>query len=429
VKTDNGEVQLQALVDWKKIIITESTVRRDFQLEDAESVDCLPNSTIFEQLTLMSSKTTAWNEFSSTMASAIICLATNQMFNFSKYIFENNVADEVVNEEIDDSLERAATTATSLDAKHDRGNINKTQSKATPNKAGFQGTTSGGGPRCQETMGDTIAQTRVLDLETTKTTQANEMASLKKRVKKLERKNKSRTHGLKRMYRVGSLRRVESSEDEGLGEEDASKQGRIVDIDANKYIYLVNVHTDEDMFGVNDLDGDEVIVDNVNVVKTAEETRSVVKEVTAVIKKAKFVSAAEEIVNDAATTVSTASTIPVKLKSAKPKADKVVIQEPEQGTTTPTLTTTTDATTITAVSIRPRAKRIIFHDQEQAPTPTVSSQQPTQVKVQDKGKGKMVKPEPAKKMSKKELLRLDEELTFKLQAEEEEEERLAREKA
>ncbi|GJS68549.1 hypothetical protein Tco_0683114 [Tanacetum coccineum] len=76
-KTVNGEVQLQALVDGKKIIITESTVRRDLQLEDAEGVDFLPNATIFEQLTLMGSKTTAWNEFSSTMASAIICLATN----------------------------------------------------------------------------------------------------------------------------------------------------------------------------------------------------------------------------------------------------------------------------------------------------------------------------------------------------------------
>ncbi|GKC76226.1 hypothetical protein Tco_1127000, partial [Tanacetum coccineum] len=87
-KTINEEVQLHSLVDGKKIIITESTVRRDLQLEDAEGVDCLPNSTIFEQLTLMGSKTTAWNEFSSTMASAIICLATNQKFNFSKYIFE-----------------------------------------------------------------------------------------------------------------------------------------------------------------------------------------------------------------------------------------------------------------------------------------------------------------------------------------------------
>ncbi|GJR64321.1 hypothetical protein Tco_0010386 [Tanacetum coccineum] len=52
-KTVNGEVQLQDLVDGKKIIITESVVRRDLQLEDAKGVDCLPNATIFEQLTLM----------------------------------------------------------------------------------------------------------------------------------------------------------------------------------------------------------------------------------------------------------------------------------------------------------------------------------------------------------------------------------------
>ncbi|GJS95784.1 putative ribonuclease H-like domain-containing protein [Tanacetum coccineum] len=69
--------QLHALVDGKKIIITESSVRRDLQLADEEGVDCLPNSTIFEQLALMGLKTTAWNKFSSTMASAIICLATN----------------------------------------------------------------------------------------------------------------------------------------------------------------------------------------------------------------------------------------------------------------------------------------------------------------------------------------------------------------
>ncbi|GJQ92410.1 hypothetical protein Tco_0003549 [Tanacetum coccineum] len=55
-KTINGEVQLHALVDGKKVIITKSTVRRDLQLEDVEGVDCLSNSTIFEQLTLMGSR-------------------------------------------------------------------------------------------------------------------------------------------------------------------------------------------------------------------------------------------------------------------------------------------------------------------------------------------------------------------------------------
>ncbi|GJT42151.1 ribonuclease H-like domain-containing protein [Tanacetum coccineum] len=53
VKTINGEQQLSALVDGKKIIITEATIKRDLQLEDADGVDCLPNATIFEHLKLM----------------------------------------------------------------------------------------------------------------------------------------------------------------------------------------------------------------------------------------------------------------------------------------------------------------------------------------------------------------------------------------
>ncbi|GKC33941.1 hypothetical protein Tco_1046325 [Tanacetum coccineum] len=40
-------------MDKKKVIITESTIRRDLQLEDANGVDCLPNAVIFEQLALM----------------------------------------------------------------------------------------------------------------------------------------------------------------------------------------------------------------------------------------------------------------------------------------------------------------------------------------------------------------------------------------
>ncbi|GJY95954.1 hypothetical protein Tco_0512315 [Tanacetum coccineum] len=237
----------------------------------------------------------------------------------------------------------------------------------------------------------TTLQSRVLALETTKTTPAMEITSLKRRVKKLEKRNKSRTHGLKRLYKVGLSRRVKSFEDEGL-------------------------------------DGDEVIVESVDLVNTAEETRSVVEEVTAVTipVSAAITTTTTTTITDVEMTLAQAL---AELKSAKPKADKVVIQEPEQGTTTPTLTTTrTDLTTITAVSIRPRAKGFVIHEQEKEPTRIVSSQQPSHVKVQDKGKGKMVEPEHVKKMSKKDLLRLDEELAFKLQAEEEEE-RLAREKA
>ncbi|GJY39357.1 hypothetical protein Tco_0425721, partial [Tanacetum coccineum] len=110
---------LQALVDKKKVIITETSIRSDLSLEDASGTDCLPTATFFEELARMryekpsqkltfykaffspewkflihtitqclSAKTTAWNEFSSTMASAIICLATNKKFNLSKYIID-----------------------------------------------------------------------------------------------------------------------------------------------------------------------------------------------------------------------------------------------------------------------------------------------------------------------------------------------------
>nr|GEZ69621.1 hypothetical protein [Tanacetum cinerariifolium] len=72
-----------------------------------------------------------------------------------------SVADEAVHNELGDRLVRAATTASSLEAEQDSGNIIKTKSKATPNEPSSQGTDSGGGPRCQETMGDTTAQTRV----------------------------------------------------------------------------------------------------------------------------------------------------------------------------------------------------------------------------------------------------------------------------
>ncbi|GJX08645.1 hypothetical protein Tco_0196577 [Tanacetum coccineum] len=55
-KIVNGEVQLQALVDGKKIIVTEASIRSDLQLNDEEGMDCLLNATIFQELTRMGMK-------------------------------------------------------------------------------------------------------------------------------------------------------------------------------------------------------------------------------------------------------------------------------------------------------------------------------------------------------------------------------------
>ncbi|GKA35795.1 hypothetical protein Tco_0722286 [Tanacetum coccineum] len=51
-----------------------------------------------------------------------------------------NVVDQDINEKMDDSLVMAATTASSLEAEQDSGNIDKTQSKETPNEPSSPGT-------------------------------------------------------------------------------------------------------------------------------------------------------------------------------------------------------------------------------------------------------------------------------------------------
>ncbi|GKF06870.1 hypothetical protein Tco_0037538 [Tanacetum coccineum] len=68
VRTVNGERQLQALVDKKKVIIIKTSIRSDLKLDNAGGTDCLPTATIFEELARMGAKTSAWNKFSSAMA-------------------------------------------------------------------------------------------------------------------------------------------------------------------------------------------------------------------------------------------------------------------------------------------------------------------------------------------------------------------------
>nr|GEU42495.1 hypothetical protein [Tanacetum cinerariifolium] len=74
----------------------------------------------------------------------------------------------------------------------------------------------------------------------------------------------SKTHKLKRLYKVGLIAKVESSHAKetipSLGE-DASKQGRLSDIDADEAITLVSTHDDAKMFDADqDLHGEVVFV-------------------------------------------------------------------------------------------------------------------------------------------------------------------------
>ncbi|GKC51913.1 hypothetical protein Tco_1074658 [Tanacetum coccineum] len=148
------------------------------------------------------------------------------------------------------TVERAITTAASLDAAQDSDNIIRTQTTTMPNVDIPQGMDTGGSPRRQDTMGVLLLRLggytprtdegrlklqelmtmctklskQVLDLEKKKDAQAVEILRLKKRVKRLERQRKSSTSQPRRR----KYRQVESLDDD-LNEEDASKHGRSSD--------------------------------------------------------------------------------------------------------------------------------------------------------------------------------------------------------
>ncbi|GKA58457.1 hypothetical protein Tco_0757645 [Tanacetum coccineum] len=374
VQTVNGVRQLQALVDKKRVIVTESSIRRDLHLDDAEGTDCLPTATNPSQkLTFykaffspqwkyyihtitqcLSAKSTAWNEFSSSMASLIICLATNQKFNLSKYIFDAMVKHldggvkfllyprflqvfinqqlgnmsthkkifvnpfhtkkvfanmkragkdfsgritplfdtmmvqpvEEMGEDSDHPTDSTPIHISDQPSSSSQPKKNQPSKKAqrqeaevpqdeAKHKESIPTPSNDPQPSGEDSMQltdlmvlCTKLQTQVLDLQKAKDTQAKEIAALKKRIQRLERRKMSRPIGLKRLRKVGMSRRVESSEDqESLGTpEDASKQGRSIEnIDADVDVSLVDEtqerQDDDLMFDIGVLEDDVMHVE------------------------------------------------------------------------------------------------------------------------------------------------------------------------
>nr|GEZ49112.1 hypothetical protein [Tanacetum cinerariifolium] len=225
VKKVNDDVQLRALINGKKVVVSEAIIRRDLHLDDVDEVECFLNAESFEELTIMryekpppkltfykaffsvhwkflihtlvqclSVKRTAWNKFSCFMASVVICLAT-----------------VVMDHQVDD-MTTHNTRYTS----------------------------------------PALTQKKVADLEKDKHSQALEILQLKKRVKKLERKKKSKSSGFKRLRRVGTtqrgnpllilfwvLRRMHPN------------RGKIAAIDADAGITLVDVEIDKEVVAMD----------------------------------------------------------------------------------------------------------------------------------------------------------------------------------
>nr|GFA91680.1 hypothetical protein [Tanacetum cinerariifolium] len=416
VKRSGDVTRLQALVNKKRIVITEEVVREILQLNDAEGVVCLPNEEIFAGLARMgyekpstkltfykaffstqwkffihailhslSAKRTSWNEFSSAMTSALICLSLGQRFNFSKYIFESlvrnvdrsskfymypcfiqliiqtNIADlskhtnryisPVLTQKVFANMRRvgkgfsgvetplfetmfavrdvAEEAEEQVPAQGDDVHEHAAEEVATDVVSPTPTSPSPSSPKVLDTC-STLAH-RVAVLENDKVAQQLEIVKLKARVNKLEKLNKVKSSKLRRLKKVGTSQRVESSDDV----ENIFNQGRI------------SVDMDQD-------EGIELVVDHENDVK--------------VVTTAKLMT---EVVTAAATQVAAAST---PILAAKPK----------------TLT----ITAAPVVSAK-RRKGVVIRDPEEELHIDTPAETPT---VKDEGKGILIEaPKPIKK--------------------------------
>ncbi|GJT49474.1 hypothetical protein Tco_0975631 [Tanacetum coccineum] len=412
VKTDNGERQIQALVDKKKNGVC--------------------------------AKTTYWNEFSSTMASAIIYLAINQKLNISKYIFDNMVKNldsgvkflmyprfvqVFLDKQVEGMSKYKGVYVTPSHTKKVFANIKR------PCK-GFSGRVT---PlfsimmvQATKDIGADLA-TPIDSYSTPIITQPSSLKPQKKKPRRKQRKDNAPTeptteettpkeHVSNPSYDPFliklSLNDLRSSidlynpppsgedimqlaelmslctnlQEKVLNLEKAKtaqakeitslkKRGRkIEDLDADAEVTLVNetqeMNDDNLKFDTGVLEEQEIKFEKVveePVVSVATTTKSIPVSTAEVVTT----SSASVVIPDELTLAQTL----IEIKTAKPKP------------------VTTAATTVT--SVRPRAKGIIFHDQEEqvpASTKIFSSSQSQLPQVKDKGKGKLVEPKvPLKK--------------------------------
>nr|GEZ76878.1 hypothetical protein [Tanacetum cinerariifolium] len=476
VKSSNDVTRLQALVDKKKVVVTEATIRDALHLDDAEGIDCLPNEEIFATLARMgyekpstkltfykaffssqwkflihtilqsmSSKRTSWNEFSSAMASAVICLATGRTFNFSKYIFESLVRNVdssskfymyprfiilIIQNQLGDlSNHSTKYTSPALTQKvfanmrmvgkgcsgvetplfegmivaREPKNQGHAEEQGDGNNAAKEPVTAVDDVQSpppqqqspppaqpqgayfpmsllQEALDACAALTRHVEhLEQDKVAQDLEIIKLKTRVKKLERTNKVKTMKLRRLRKIGTSQRIESSDDTHM--EDMSNQGRMI----NKL--------DKDQVEGRQADIYHIDMDHATKVLSMQEDEPEIQEAVEVVTTSKLIT---EVVAAVSETVSAAAIVQADVPAAPVNVAAVM---------------TTAAPVKVVVPSTRRRRGVVIRDPEEES----SVKTPTKTTSKDKGKGILV--EESKPIKKKQQVELDEAYARKLQEE------------
>nr|GEY75868.1 reverse transcriptase domain-containing protein [Tanacetum cinerariifolium] len=404
--------RLQALVDRKNIVISEVVIREILQLDDVEGVVCLSNEEIFVGLAQMGyEKPTSWNEFSTAMASAVICLSKGQKFNFSKYIFDSLVRNVdssskfymyprfiqlIIQNQVGDlstHTTRYIFPALTQKVFANMRWVGKGFSGVeTPLFEGMLAASQHAeeGITEEQVQADDAVATAVHEnvaedhLENDNVAQKLEIIKLKARVKRLEKANQVKSYKLKGLRKVGTSQRIESSDDM----EDVFNQGRVINKDEGiELVKDVDIAETKGRHAAEQAEKQAEIynldLDHPSKVLSMQEDDSKVQEVVEVVTTAKLI-----------TNVVTAATFQVSAANATIPATKPSIPAA--------------APTVVAAYTRSR-KGVIIRDPEEES----SSKTPAETHgLKDKGKGILI--ESPKPMKKNDQIELDAEYARKL---------------
>nr|GFA17593.1 hypothetical protein [Tanacetum cinerariifolium] len=321
VNTVNGEEQIQALVDKKKVIITKASVKSDFQLENDEGL--CKYSWIYKL-----------KECSPSHTKKVFVNIKRQGKNFSRRVtplFPTMMvqAQQEVDEGTKILIDTQQTptifeTTTSQPQRKQKTKKPKRKSTELPQTS-----------VPIEVVADRAVYKEMYD--NYKDYSSIRDWKLKKKAKKLEKKASKRTHKLKRLYKIGSSRGMESSDEASLGDqEDASKQRRIIDnLNANEGVTLVDEtqeRNDQDMFDTGVFDDEEVIAEKE--VSTADLVTTAVEVVTTVSVKVSIVATTPTISMDHITLAKELAALksakPMVKEPSVPKTKGIVMKEPEE---------------------------------------------------------------------------------------------------
>nr|GEU58658.1 hypothetical protein [Tanacetum cinerariifolium] len=369
VKKVNDVTRLQALVNKKKVIITEAMIRDALCLDDAEGIKCLPNEEIFTELARMgyekpSTKLTFYKAFfsrcdlsSHTTKYSFPALTQKVFANMRRVrkgcsgvktpLFEGMIVEQQVDEgaaevHVEDVSSAGVAAKGDVSAADD---VVPTTVERTiysiPYTTYFTTTT--------------ITRSTFNISKNDKIAQALEITKLKQRVKKLERRNKASK--LQRLKKVGTAQRIETSDDTVM--DDVSKQERMIaNMDADVDVILedskeVDVEKSANVLSIQD--------DNI---EPAE-----LPEVVEVVTTVKLIT---EVVTATSATITAAA---------------------------PQLTTAAAPTLTTAPSATRRRTGVVIRDLKESATPSTIIH--SEAKSKDKGKWILVEePKPLKKQAK-----------------------------